>query len=197
MRRPILLTIAIIGMLLVFFAVLFFLNVVGWYNNAVGLNEEADQQWGQVQNQYQRRADLIPNLVNTVKGYAEKEEKIFTQIADARSLIGLARSPVERLKAEDEMTGFLSRLLVIAENYPQLKASDNFRDLQAELAGTENRIAQERRRYNQVIQSYNFLVKKFPGRFYAVFFGFEPGEFFEAVSEAQTAPKVDFNEKKE
>jgi len=173
------------------------MNVIGWYNQTVGLNEEADQQWGQVQNQYQRRSDLIPNLVNTVKGYAEKEEKIFTDIAEARSRIGMAKSPADRLKAEDEMTGFLSRLLMVAENYPQLKASDNFRDLQAELAGTENRIAQERRRYNQVIQSYNFLLKKFPGRFYAAFFGFAPREFFEAAPDAQTAPKVDFSEKKE
>ncbi len=167
-------------------------TIIGTYNNLVTLDQDVDATWSQVENQFQRRADLIPNLVQTVKAYAEKEEAIFTQIADARSRIGSAQSRVQREQAESEMSGFLSRLLMITENYPQLKSNQNFLSLQAQLEGTENRISTERQRYIQAIKQYNLAVKIFPGRLIAGFLGYESREFYEASPEAQTVPKVDF-----
>jgi LemA protein len=167
-------------------------TIIGTYNNLVTLEEDVSAKWSQVENQYQRRADLIPNLVQTVKAYADKEEAIFTQIADARARIGSAKSPVQREQAEGEMSGFLSRLLMITENYPQLKSNQNFLSLQAQLEGTENRISTERQRYIQATKLYNLAVKKFPGRLIAGFLGYEAREFYEASPGAQTVPKVDF-----
>jgi len=167
-------------------------TIIGTYNNLVTLEEDVSAKWSQVENQYQRRADLIPNLVQTVKAYADKEEAIFTQIADARARIGSAKSPVQREQAEGEMSGFLSRLLMITENYPELKSNQNFLSLQAQLEGTENRISTERQRYIQATKLYNLAVKKFPGRLIAGFLGYEAREFYEASPGAQTVPKVDF-----
>jgi LemA protein len=161
----------------------------------ITLNEDIDAKWAQVENDFQRRFDLIPNLVETVKRYAEHEEEIFTNIAEARSRIGSAQTPGDKMKAEGELGGFLSRLLMITENYPNLKANEQFQQLQAQLEGTENRIAVERKRYNESVQSYNTTIKKFPGKFYAMIGGFEPREFFEATSDAQQAPQVDFGNK--
>jgi LemA protein len=152
-----------------------------------------DVSWAQVENQYQRRLDLIPNLVETVKGYATEEKEIFTQIAEARSRIGGAQSPEQRVQAEDQLGGFLGRLLMISENYPQLKANQNFMDLQKQLEGTENRISVERMRFNESVREYNLYIKRFPQRFYASVMGFEPKSFYEATEGAENAPKVDFS----
>lgn len=186
----------VIGVLVVFGLVGIYLvtSFISHYNQMITLSEDIDAKWAQVENQLQRRFDLIPNLVETVKGYAEKEERIFTNIAEARSRIGSARTPEQRMEAEGEMGGFLSRLLMITENYPQLRASEQFQQLQAQLEGTENRIAVERKRYNDSVQQYNTLIKQFPGRFYASLAGFEPREFFEAAPTAQEVPQVDFGE---
>lgn len=198
MKRALFILLIILGLLVVV-GVITYSTIVGTYNQIVSLNETVDANWSQVENQYQRRADLIPNLVETVKAYAEKEESIFTQIADARSRIGSAQNRVDREKAETEMSGFLSRLLMIQENYPQLKSNQNFLDLQAQLEGTENRISVERMRYIETIKEYNLAVKRFPGSLIAGFFGFGPREFYQAAPDAQNVPKVDFGggEKKE
>lgn len=192
MKRWLLILLIFLGVILAI-GVGLYSAIVGNYNNLVTMSETVESNWSQVENQYQRRADLIPNLVQTVKGYAEKEESIFTQIADARSRIGSASSRVDREKAETELTGFLSRLLMIQENYPQLKSNQNFLDLQAQLEGTENRISVERQRYIQSIKDYNLAVKKFPSSLIAGFFGFGTKEFYQADEGAKTAPKVDFS----
>jgi LemA protein len=182
------------------FAVLFLIvgvvvvsTFISHYNQIVTLNENVDVSWAQVENQYQRRLDLIPNLVETVKGYATEEKEIFTQIAEARSRIGGAQSPEQRVQAEDQLGGFLGRLLMISENYPQLKANQNFMDLQKQLEGTENRISVERMRFNESVREYNLYIKRFPQRFYASVMGFEPKPFYEATEGAENAPKVDFS----
>jgi LemA protein len=182
------------------FAVLFLIvgvvvvsTFISHYNQIVTLNENVDVSWAQVENQYQRRLDLIPNLVETVKGYATEEKEIFTQIAEARSRIGGAQSPEQRVQAEDQLGGFLGRLLMISENYPQLKANQNFMDLQKQLEGTENRISVERMRFNESVREYNLYIKRFPQRFYASVMGFEPKSFYEAAEGAENAPKVDFS----
>jgi len=190
--KRVMLVIAGLGIFLLLMALIVGISIYRGYNHIVQLNEEVNAAWAQVENQFQRRADLIPNLVDTVKRYAQQEEKIFTGIAEARSKIGSSRTPEERLKSEDQLTGFLSRLLMITENYPQLKSDQNFRDLQAQLEGTENRISVERKRFNDAILAYNVYVKRFPGRIYASMAGFEPREFFEAAPESKKVPKVNF-----
>lgn len=169
-------------------------SFISQYNRMVTLNEDIDAKWAQVENQLQRRADLIPNLVETVKRYVKEEETIFTNIAEARSRIGSARNVNEQMEAEGELGGFLSRLLMITENYPDLKASEQFKQLQSQLEGTENRISVERKRYNESVQAYNTSIKQFPAKFYAMLSGFEPREFFEASSDAQAVPVVNFGE---
>lgn len=186
----------LISILVVFglIGIFVFTSFISQYNNMVTLNEDVDAKWAQVENQLQRRFDLIPNLVETVKRYAEQEETIFTNIAEARSRIGSAQSQDERMQAEGELGGFLSRLLMITENYPNLKANEQFQQLQAQLEGTENRISVERKRYNESVQSYNTTIKQFPARFYAMLGGFEPREFFEASEGADQVPQVDFGD---
>jgi LemA protein len=163
------------------------------YNRFVGQEEAVKQQWAQVQNQLQRRNDLIPNLVETVKGYAAHEEGVFKEIADARSRLLAARSPEETMQAAQQQTSALGRLLAVAENYPNLKANEQFNRLSDELAGTENRIAVERMRYNERIQEYNTARRQFPGNITAKLFGFKDYPLFEAAPEAREAPKVDFS----
>ncbi len=167
-------------------------SCVGSYNRLVASDEQVDTQWAQVENVLQRRADLIPNLVNTVKGYAAHEKEIFTQVADARSRLLGARSPGEAAEANRALDSALGRLLAIAEAYPQLRASENFIRLQDELAGTENRIANERRHYNDAVREFNTRVRRFPTSVMAGMFGFDSKEYFEASADASTPPRVSF-----
>ena len=162
------------------------------YNRFTGTEEAIKAQWGQVQNQLQRRNDLIPNLVETVKGFAAQEKEIFTSIAASREKLAGAKTPDETIKAANEQSAALARLLVIVENYPDLKSNANFQRLSDELAGTENRIATERMRYNERVQEYNTLRRRFPSNVTAKVFGFKEYPYFEAPPAAQQLPKVNF-----
>lgn len=162
------------------------------YNTLVQKQEAVDTAWSEVENQLQRRNDLIPNLVETVKGYASHEREIFTQIAEARSKMAGADSVKEKAEANGELSSALSRLMMIVERYPDLKANQNFQRLQDELAGTENRIAVARRRYNEAVKAYNVSVRSFPTLITAALFGFDKREYFEAPEEAKKLPEVDF-----
>ena len=162
------------------------------YNRFVGQEEAIKSQWAQVENQLQRRNDLIPNLVETVKGYAAHEEGVFKEIAEARSRLLAAKSPEESIAAANQQTSALGRLLAIAENYPQLRANEQFNRLMDELSGTENRIAVERMRYNEKIQEYNTARRQFPANLTAKVFGFKEYPLFEAPAEARQVPKIDF-----
>lgn len=164
-------------------------------NRMVTLNENIDAQWAQVENQLKRRNDLIPNLVNTVKGYAAHEKGIFTDVADARSRMMGAKTVNDKVAAAGEMESAISRLLMVAERYPDLKADTQFTNLQYELSGTENRISVERMRFNDMVREYNTYIKKIPGSFYAGIFGYAPRTFFEVAESEKEVPKVDFNEK--
>ena len=177
--------------------------VSGAYNSMVTADENVKAAWSQVENVYQRRFDLIPNLVNTVKGYANHEEKVFTEIAEMRSRAGGVINVSDEVlndpesfekfqKVQSDLGGALQRLLAVAENYPELKANENFRDLQSQLEGTENRIAVERKRFNEAVQAYNMLVRRFPQAFLANMFGFREKAYFKADEQAATAPKVEF-----
>ena len=162
-------------------------------NQLVKLQEEMKSSWAQVETVLQRRFDLIPNLVNTVKGYASHEKEILEETTRLRSQWGAAKSVDEKAKAAGELEGTLARLLVVAEQYPDLKASQNFRDLQIELAGTENRISVERQRYNETVRAFNTRVRSFPTSVVASFGGFQPSDaYFEAAPTAKEVPKVDF-----
>ena len=162
------------------------------YNSLVGLHEAIDAAWAQVENQLQRRNDLIPNLIEVTKGYASHEKEIFETIAKARAKMMAAGTRVSKIQAAGEMSSALSRLLAIAENYPNLKADQQFARLSDELAGTENRIATERRRYNEQVRTYNTRVKTFPTLVTARLLGFEAAAYFEAAEEAQQVPTVKF-----
>lgn len=162
------------------------------YNSMVSMNENIDAKWSQVDNQLQRRADLIPNLVNSVKGYAAHETAIFTALAEARSKLAGATTVNETAQADREMNSALSRLLMVVENYPNLKADATFRQLMDELAGTENRLAVARKDYNDAVQSYNTTIKRFPKNMYAGMFGFQEREYYQIEESARVAPKVDF-----
>jgi LemA protein len=162
------------------------------YNSFTSLDEAIKGSWGEVQNQLQRRNDLIPNLVETVKGFAAQEKSILEAIAQSREKLAGARTQEDTIKAANEQSSALSRLLVVVENYPQLKSDQNFLRLQDELAGTENRIAVARKRYNEQIQAYNTLRRRFPANITAGMFGFKEHPYFEAPPAAQQAPKVDF-----
>jgi LemA protein len=162
------------------------------YNTMVTMKEAVDSAWAQVQNQLQRRNDLIPNLVQVTKGYAAHEKEIFEAVADARARLIGAGTREQEIDAANQLTGALGRLLAIAEQYPQLKADAQFARLSDELAGTENRIAVERKRYNDTVQAYNTYVKRLPQGLYAGWLGFEPQKYFDVPAEAQQVPKVDF-----
>src|SRR3954463_3073893 len=162
------------------------------YNKFVGQEEAIKAQWAQVQNQLQRRNDLIPNLVETVKGYAQHEEGVYKDIADARSRLLAAKSPEETIQAANQQTAALGRLLAVVENYPQLRANEQFNRLMDELSGTENRIAVERMRYNGRVQESNPPRRRFPANMTASIFGFKEHPFFEAPAEARQVPKVNF-----
>jgi len=181
--------IGIIIIILVLLALLF----IPKYNSLVTAEESVDSKWAQVENQLQRRYDLIPNLVESVKGYAKHEQDIIASISEARSQMGNARSPEEQAVANDALNGALSRLLVVVENYPNLKADANFRQLMDELAGTENRLAVAREDYNNEVQTFNKNVKRFPGNLIAGMFGFEQKEYFKATAGSEKAPPIDFS----
>ena len=187
-------------------AVLMVLTLSGCgYNTFQSLDEQVKADWSEVLNQYQRRADLVPNLVNTVKGYASHEKEVLTEVADARSRVGSIQATPELLNdeqafarfqaAQGQMTSALSRLMAVAENYPQLKADANFRDLQAQLEGTENRVTVARNRYIKSVQAYNTAVRQFPNNMTAKMFGYDPKPNFsvENESEISKAPTVSFD----
>lgn len=174
------------------------------YNRLVSLDQDVNTKWAQVQTDYQRRADLVPNLVSTVSGAANFEKSTITQVVEARASVGQTRvggtrAPVSAAEIEQfeqvqsRLSSALSRLLVVVENYPDLKATANFRDLQAQLEGTENRIAVARRDFNQATQQYNTAIKRFPTLLYAGVLGFAPKPYFESAPGAETAPKVEFD----
>ena len=169
------------------------LFAVSRYNSLVSGSESVDNKWAQVENQLQRRAELIPNLVNTVKGAAAHEKDIIDSVTTARAKLAGARGPEEAGKANGELTSALNRLMVVVENYPQIKANENFRALQDELAGTENRIATERMRYNDAVKDYNASIKRFPNNMFAGMFGFSGREYFQADAGAKNAPQVKFD----
>src|ERR1035437_3508376 len=182
--------------------VLFALIVVGSYvsskNEMVRKNEAIKQTWSQVDVVLERRADLIPNLVATVKGYAQQEQKVFGDIANARAGLLNARTPADKIAANGQLDGALGRLLLIVENYPDLKSNQNFMALQDELAGSENRIAVERRRYNEAIQDYNTYIGLFPNSLFAGWAGFHRNnDYFAATEGAREAPNVDFSAPKQ
>ena len=182
----------IIG-LVVLLVLIPFLYVKSTYNTLVRMDEQVKAAWAQVENQLQRRYDLIPNYVETVKGYAKHEKEVFIKVTEARSKVAGATSIPEKIKANNELSAALSRLLVVVERYPELKANQNFIRLQDELAGTENRIAVERRRFNEAVRAYNTKLRSFPTNIIASMFGFKPAAFFQVPKEKQEAPKVKFD----
>jgi LemA protein len=162
------------------------------YNKFTTQEEAIKAQWGQVENQLQRRNDLIPNLVETVKGYAQQERDVFQAVADARAKMAGATTPADKIAAANAESSALSRLLVVVENYPQLKSNETFARLMDELSGTENRLAVERMRYNERIQEYNTLRRRFPSNMTAKVFGFKEYPYFDAPASAEAAPTVNF-----
>lgn len=197
MKKGTLITVTVI----VIIVLSLFFWVKNSYNGLVKADEQVKAAWSQVENVYQRRADLIPNLVATVKGYAEHESETLESVVEARSKAtqvsvdpeSLDPGQIEKFqKAQGALSQALGRLIMLQENYPDLKANQNFRDLQAQLEGTENRIATERMKFNETARSYNTMVRSFPRNIFASMFGFETKGYFEASEGAQTAPKVEF-----
>src|SRR5438105_15529243 len=194
------------GLLVILLFIVFVIGLFFWgtYNRLVGLQQGVDAQWAQVQTVYQRRADLIPNLVNTVAGAANFEKSTLTEVTNARASVGRvqldpnkaptdAKQLQEFQAAQGQLSNALSRLLVVAENYPQLRATENFQGLQAQLEGTENRISVERNKFNTTVQDYNVAVRRFPTNTIAGMFGFSTRPFFAAQPGAEKAPNVQFN----
>lgn len=172
-------------------AVLVFAGISS-YNGLVSLNEGVNGKWSQVENQLQRRSDLIPNLVNTVKGFAAHEQKAISAVAEARAKLAGAQGPANKAQANGELDSALSRLLVVVENYPNLKADRNFQSLMDELSGTENRIAVARKDYNDAVQVFNTKIRSFPTNIFAGMFGFGSKEYFKAEEGAKEVPQVKF-----
>jgi LemA protein len=162
------------------------------YNRIVTEEQAVEAAWSQVENQLQRRTDLIPNLVEVVKGYAKHEKGVFDDVANARAAMTQAGNRADKINASNQLDGAISRLLVVTENYPQLKADTNFQRLMDELSGTENRLAVERKRYNDAVQVYNTDIRGIPGAWWAKIGGFQPKEYFKADANAKTVPKVSF-----
>lgn len=184
MKKTAWIVIAIVGAILV--------SAMMSYNTLVSMNESVNGKWSQIENQLQRRADLIPNLVNTVKGYAAHEQQAIQAVADARAKLAGAQGPALKAQANAELNSALSRLLVVAENYPNLKADQNFRALMDELSGTENRIAVARKDYNDAVQGYNVKIRSLPTSLFAGMMGFGPKEYFKAEESAKQVPQVKF-----
>lgn len=168
-------------------------SLIGGYNELVKADQQVQNQWAQIENQLKRRADLIPNLVETVKGFAAQEKGVISEITDARAALSGAKSPEEAAAANDALNGALSRLLVVVENYPDLKSDKTFIQLMDELTGTENRIAVARKDYNEEVTTYNVMVRTFPRNILAGMLGFEKAEYFEVSEADKQTPEVDFN----
>jgi len=184
----------IVIIILALIALVAFGQYVSVRNTLVAKNESVKSAWSQVDIVLQRRADLIPNLVETVKGYAQQEQTVFGDIAKARSALLSAGTPQDKIAANQQLDGALGRLLLVVENYPQLKSNENFLRLQDELAGTENRIAVERKRYNDTLQDYNTYVQQFPNNIFAGWAGFKPNPaYFAATEQSRQVPKVNFS----
>ena len=175
-----------------FLIVSLFLYVKGSYNSLVSLDEGVKAAWAQVENQLKRRYDLIPNYVETVKGYAKHEKEVLLKVTEARAKVGSATTINEQMNANNQLSTALGRLLLVVERYPDLKANANFIRLQDELAGTENRIAVERRRFNETVKQYNIRIRRFPTNLLAGMFGFEKATFFQTPETEQEVPKVTF-----
>jgi LemA protein len=173
-------------------AIIIAVTLVGMYNGLVTKSQAVDAQWSQVETQYQRRYDLIPNLVNSVKGNMKQEQTVFLAIADARTKYGAAQTVNDKAVAAGEVETALGRLLAVMENYPDLKSSQNVTQLMDELAGTENRISVERRRFNDLTREYNVQIKTFPTNMLAGMFGFSEKQYFQSVTGSDTPPKVEF-----
>jgi len=200
MKKGCVVSLIVAGSIIVFFLILFSWGK-GMYNSMVTKEEGVSSAWSQVENVYQRRADLIPNLVNTVKGYASHEKETLEGVVEARAKATSVNIDPSKMnanniaafqKAQDGLSSALSRLMVVVEKYPDLKANENFLDLQAQLEGTENRIAVERRKYNETAKLYNISIRRFPNNLFAGFFGFEQKSYFKAEAGAEKAPKVEF-----
>jgi LemA protein len=175
------------------FVVVFVLGLAGSYNGLVSASQAVDAGWAQVENSMQRRYDLIPNLVNSVKGYVKHESGVLTEVTRLRSQWGEAKTPAEKASVSDSLGNALGRLMVVVEKYPELKANENFLKLQDEIAGTENRIAFERKNYNEAVQAYNVKVQSFPSNLVASVFNFKSKDaYFKMVPGAQQPPKVEF-----
>lgn len=184
----------LIALLVVLFIIgIMVVSVFGSYNSLVTLDENVNTQWANVESKLQRRFDLIPNLVESVKGAMTQEQEVFGAIADARAKMSGAQDTSEKVEASNELEGALGRLLVVVENYPELKSNENVTGLMDELAGTENRISTERDRYNEVVSEYNSTIRKFPKNILAGMFGFEKRPYFEASDGADVAPEVKFD----
>ena len=189
-----LIAVIVVIVIIGFVVLVFFGQYVTVRNTLVSKNEAVKSAWSQVDIVLQRRADLIPNLVETVKGYAQQEQTVFGDIAKARSALLSAGTPQEKIAANNQLDGALGRLLLVVENYPNLKSNENFLRLQDELAGTENRIAVERKRYNDTLRDYNTYIQQFPNNIFATWAGFKPNEaYFTASEGSRQAPKVNFS----
>ncbi|OKZ78399.1 MAG: LemA family protein [Clostridium sp. 27_14] len=181
-----------IGLIIIAVIAVIAIILIGGYNSIISASEEVENKFSTIDTQLQRRADLIPNLVNTVKGYANQEKEIINTVTTAREKLVGANSVTAKAEADQELTNALSRLLVVVENYPELKSSQNFIQLSDELAGTENRIATARRDYNEAVKTYNLKIKKFPSNVMANMFGFGEKQYFEASEESKNVPNVQF-----
>ena len=187
MKKSSIVILAVIAIVIIIIAMF-----VSSYNNIVAKAEEVDNKFAAVDTQLQRRADLIPNLVNTVKGYAKQEQDVINSVTEARAKLAGATTVSDKAKADEELTSALNRLMVVVENYPDLKSSQNFIQLSDELSGTENRIATARRDYNEAVKTYNLKIKKFPSNVMANMFGFGEKQYFEASEESKNVPNVQF-----
>ncbi|HOO91142.1 MAG TPA: LemA family protein [Syntrophales bacterium] len=187
-KRNLLIAVAVIVVILL----MSYSGIKGAYNSFVTLDEGVKASWAQVENQLQRRYDLIPNLVETVKGFAKQEKEVFIGVTEARAKVGGAKTIPDKIEANNQLTGALGRLLVTVERYPDIKSNQNFLRLQDELAGTENRIAVERRRYNETVKTYNVRIRTFPANILAGMFGFTKASFFEVPESAKAVPGVKF-----
>lgn len=185
----------VFGIIVFLFFILIF-PIISFYNTAISKREAIKSQFSQIDVVLKRRYDLVPNLVQTVKGVAIQEQEIFLKIAEARTRYGSATTNEEKIKSANEIEGLLSRLLLIVENYPQLRSSESFNKLMDELSGTENRIAVERRRYNEKVREYNMFIKTFPNNILANFFNFKEEPYFEIISVERETPKVNFEDLK-